>query len=273
LRWGLDLVQEFGAQIPPWYTGQCPLVESNRVILAPGGPEALLVAAELDTGKVRWRTPNPRGWKMTHSSIVPVDFAGRRMLVYCASGGVVGVDAADGRILWDTDAWKISIATIPCPVDLGGGRIFLTGGYNAGSMLIQLQEDGAAFRPEIVYRLKPGVFGATQHSPIFSQGHLFGVRADGRFVCLEPGAGKVVWTSEPGSNFGLGAFMMAGDLIFALNDSGKLSLIAADPAGYKPLASAKILKGPESWGPLALVSGRLIARDLNQMVCLDVAAH
>jgi outer membrane protein assembly factor BamB len=44
LRWGLDLVRQYGATVPPWYTGQCPLIDNGTIILAPGGPNALLMA-------------------------------------------------------------------------------------------------------------------------------------------------------------------------------------------------------------------------------------
>ena len=30
-------------------------------------------------------------------------------------------------------------------------------------------------------------------------------------------------------------------------------------------------KGKEAWGPMALVAGRLIVRDMTRMTCLDVA--
>jgi len=203
---------------------------------------------------------------------MPVDFAGKRMFVYCASGGVLGVSAEDGAILWDTTDWKISIATVPCPLDLGQGRIFLTGGYNAGSLILQLKEDGDRITPEVALRLKPEVFGAPQHTPIFHDGHLFGVRADGRFVCLGLD-GKVIWASEPGSKFGLGSFIMVNNLIFALNDIGTLHLIEGTPSAYHLLAQAKVLEGPESWAPMAFADGRLLARDLHQMVCLDVENH
>jgi outer membrane protein assembly factor BamB len=272
LRWSIDMVRDYGATVPPWYTGQCPLVDGERVILAPTGTNSLVLAVDILSGKVLWRTPNPRGWKMTHSSVMPVEFAGKRMFVYCASGGVVGVSAEDGAILWDTTDWKISIATVPCPLDLGQGRIFLTGGYSAGSMLLQLKEVGERITPEVALRLKAEVFGATQHAPIFHDGHLFGVRADGRFVCLGLD-GKVVWTSEPGSNFGLGSFIMVNDVIFALNDGGTLHLIEATPSAYRPLTKARVLEGPESWAPMAFADGRLIARDLHRMVCLDVAGR
>lgn len=153
LRWAIDRVKDYGTTVPPWYTGQCPLLDGNRVILAPGGTNTFLMAVDLSSGQVLWRTPNPRAWKMTHSSVMPVDVAGRRMFVYCASGGVLGVSAQDGAILWDTTDWKISLATVPCPLDLGQGRIFLTGGYNAGSLVLQLKEDGPRLTAEIALRL------------------------------------------------------------------------------------------------------------------------
>ena len=269
LRWGMDLVRQYGATVPPWYAGQCPLLESNVVILAPGGPKALLLAMQAETGGVIWQTPNPRAWKMTHSSIMPMDCQGEHMYVYCANNGVVGVSARDGTLLWESPAWKISIATVPSPLILPAGRIFLSGGYNAGSLMLQVKKTEAGWQTQILFRLQPEVFGATQQSPVFYQDHIYGVRADGRLVCLDLD-GKLCWTSD-GPPFGLGPFLLADGLVFALNDSGLLRLIEATPEQYRSLAQAQVLKGRESWGPLALADGRLYARDLTRMVCLDVA--
>ena len=271
LRWGLNLVREFGATIPPWYTGQCPLVDGDAVILAPGGNEALFLAVDLATGKARWKTPNPRGWKMTHASIMPADFAGKRMYVYCASGGVAAVAAPDGQLLWETADWKISIATVPSPLVLPEGKIFLSGGYNAGSLMLQLTERDGAIVPKTLFRLPPEVFGATQHSPVFRDGLIYGIRANGHFVCLDL-AGKQQWSSGPAAQYGLGPFLIAGDIIYAMNDTGTLSVIEFSKEKFNLLAKAQVLKGRESWGPMALAGGRLIVRDLTRVVCLDVAA-
>lgn len=270
LRWGFDLVQEHGTTVPQWYAGQTPLIEGDRVILAPGGPDALVMAAGLATGKPIWRTPNPRGWKMTHASLTPMEFEGERFYVYCADKGVVAASAKDGSVLWETTDWKISIATVPSPVVIGGGRVFFSGGYNAGSLMLQLKKDGNRIVPTVAWRLGPEVFGATQHTPILHQDHLYGVRPDGKFTCLTLD-GKAVWVSSQGHQFGLGPFMIADGLIFAMNDSGLLRLIEASPARYNLLAQAQVLKGRESWGPLALAGGRLLARDFTRLVCLDVA--
>ena len=270
LRWGLNLVLTYGATIPPWYTGQCPLVDGDQVILAPGGAECLLVAVDLATGQPRWKTPNPRGWKMTHASVMPMEWAGRRMYLYCGSGGVAGVAAKDGKPLWDTTDWKISIATVPSPLVLPDGRIFLSGGYNAGAAMLQLVEQDGQIVPRTRFRLPPETFGATQHTPVWLDGRIYGIRANGHFVCLEPDKGKVVWSSGAGGNFGLGPFLVAPGLIFALNDSGVMSLFEASPEKFNLLARAQVLHGRESWGPMALAGSRLIVRDLTKVVCLEV---
>ena len=272
LRWGLDLVREYGATVPPWYAGQCPLIDNGAVILAPGGKETLLLACDAQTGAALWQTPNPHGWKMTHSSVTPMEFEGQRIYVYCANNGVVGVSAKDGSILWETTAWKISIATVPSPLILSDGRIFLSGGYNAGSLMLQLRKEGDRLVPRTLFKLEPEVFGATQHTPILWGNHLYGVRADGKFVCVTL-EGKPVWASAAGQQFGLGPFIMADGLLLAVNDGGLLRLIEATPEKYSLLAQAQVLKGRESWAPLALAGDRLIVRDLTRMVCLDVARH
>ena len=272
LLWTHDLVREYGTTVPQWYAGQCPLVDGDRLILAPAGTNALVAAIDMATGAEIWRSPNPNGWKMTHVSVVPMVLGTTKMYLYCGSGGVAGVSAADGSILWETPEWRISLATVPSPVVLDGGRVFLTGGYGAGSMLIQLKESEGKVAVETVYRLKPEVFGATQHSPAYYQGYLYGIRADGQFTCLDPGSGEVRWTSDPKIKFGLGPFVIADGLVLALTENGELHLMAATPNAFQPMASAKILDGHEAWGPLCIADGRLIARDLTTMVCVDLAA-
>jgi outer membrane protein assembly factor BamB len=269
LRWGLDMVRQFGTTVPPWYAGQCPLIDHGSLILAPAGPDVLMVALDPQNGQVLWQTPNPRGWKMTHSSITPIEFAGQRMYVYCASQGVVGVSAHDGSILWDSTDWKISIANVPSPVALEDGRIFLSGGYNAGSLMLQLTEESGRIQAKTAFRLDPEIFGATQQTPIYFNGHIYGIRPDGQFVCLSPD-GQIAWSSGHGQQFGLGPFLLAGDLVFAMNDSGTLTLLEATPEKFHRLAQAQVLHGRESWGPMSLAGTRLIVRDLTRMVCLEV---
>jgi outer membrane protein assembly factor BamB len=209
---------------------------------------------------------------MTHASIMRTEVGGEPQYVYCASGGVVGVSPRDGSILWETTAWKISIATVASPVPVPGDRLFLSGGYNAGSLMLRLQSSAEGLEPVVDYRLKPTEFGATQHTPILLGQHLYGIHPDGPLVCLDLD-GRTVWSSED-ANFGLGPFLVADGLILAADDQGTLTLAEATPVGFRPLAQAEVFTdGHEAWAPLALAANRLLLRELTRLVCLDVGAN
>jgi outer membrane protein assembly factor BamB len=276
-RWMLNLVREFGTVIPQWYAAQCPLIDNDRAIIAPAG-DVLVMAVNCATGEIVWKTPNPGKWVMTHSSITPMEFAGRRFYVYCGgstdAGGVVGVSATDGAVLWKTEEWKVR-TNAPSPVVVGEDRIFLTAGYGQydnGCAMLRLSEAAGGITAQVEFRHPTDVFGSMQHTPIYYNGHIYGVGMDKQLTCLDL-QGNVVWTSTSVNRFGSGPYTLADGLLYVLDDSGVLTLVDPSPAGYTQLARAKVLAGVESWGPIAVADGRLIVRDLTRMVCLDVAGQ
>jgi outer membrane protein assembly factor BamB len=271
-QWLIDLERDHGTRVPEWYTGQCPLIDQDRLIVAPGG-ESLLMAIDYKTGEVIWETPNPKGWNMTHVSVVPMEFEGRRSYVYCASDGIAGVAADDGSLLWETTAWKEINATSPSPVVLPDGKLFLSRGYGSGALMLRLVETDVGIEAQSVFELKPQQFSSEQQTPIFREGHLFGVRKIGAktMVCLDLD-GNEVWDSGS-DRFGLGPYLFADDLLFVLDDDGTLTAAEATVAGYKRLARHQVLPGGhDAWGPMAMVAGRLILRDMTRMICLDLRA-
>lgn len=273
LRWGIDLVKQYGATEPEWYAAQCPLIDDGKAILAPAG-SALMVAIDCASGKEVWRAENSRRWRMTHSSIVPATIAGVKMYVYCASGGVAAVEAATGKVLWLYDGWTVNMANSPSPVAVAGDRLFFSGGYNAGCMMLRVSRDQAGFSLQEVFRLPARDFGSEQQTPVLYGDRLYGVREDGQLVCLDT-SGKLLWTSGRGNRFGQngrGPYMIAGDKLLVLDgEGGKLSLVATASSGFRPLGQWRVLTGADPWAPMALAGGRLLVRDLTRMVCLDLA--
>lgn len=262
--WQADLVKSYGTKIPGWYAGQCPLIDEGRAIVAPGGG-ALMIAVDLASGRVLWQTPNPKKWQMTHASITPIRLGGKRVFVYPATGGVVGVDASNGKLLWEYPGWTVNTANVPSPVGVGDDRIFLTGGYGAGSLLLSVKNNS----PAQVWRIPQNVFGSHQHTPILADGHLFGVAMDGQFVCLDL-SGKRVWSSGHTATFGIGPYILAEGMFYILDDDGTLVLAEKSTSSWQELARAKVLNGPDAWAPMALAGGRLVCRDRDTMICLDV---
>ena len=277
-KWGLDLVGDFGAEEPLWFTAQHPLVHDGVVVIAPAG-DVLMMAVDIETGQVLWETPNPGGWKMSHSSIVPMVYGGKKMYIYAALGGMAGV-AADGpdagTILWQTRQWNHTVVA-PTPVPMDGGRIFVTAGYGVGSAIFQLTKNGQVFSIESIQEFDRSVFACEQQTPIYNDGILWTVmpRDAGalrqQVVAIDPDGGKLLHSGKE-ERFGLGPYMIAGDKFLVLNDDGELTMARARPGKWEVLARARVLDGRDAWAPMALAGGRLIVRDSKRMVCLDVAA-
>jgi len=277
IAWQKNLVQDFKATIPSWYAGQNPLLDGTRVVLATGG-DALAVAFDQATGKEIWRSPNPGKDVMSHSSLMIATIGGVKQYLYMTMNKVVGIGAADGQILWSIP-FTTKMAAVPSPLAIGDGRVFVTSGYEAGSMMIQVDKGASGFTAKKLYNLTSGQFNSEVHTPILYRNHLFAVgsKTRGRFMCVGLD-GKVAWQSpvasgDPGATrtFDLGGFVFADGMFFVVDgQTGMLRLIEANTTGYKELASAQVLSGEEVWGPLAISDHRLVLRDMNQMVCLQV---
>jgi outer membrane protein assembly factor BamB len=279
-RWGIDVAKEYLTEIPFWYTGQCPMIDNDVAILATGG-KALMIGVSCETGKKLWEVPNPDGWKMSHSSVMPFTFGGRKMYVYSAIGGLIGVsaDGADvGKVLWKTPAWNHSVIA-PSPVCMPDGKIFMTAGYGAGAMILQLKENNGNFTIGVLQEYLPR-FGLAceQQTPIYWQGHLFGVLPKdagslrNQFVCVDPAdCKKMVWTSGQTARFGLGPFFIADNKFFILDDEGTLTIIKPSTSKYIQLDQVKVIKdGVDAWAPLAIADGYLLLRDSKTMVCVNM---
>lgn len=274
--WTMNLPAQYGTVVPQWYAGQCPRIDDGAAILAPAGPEALLVAIDCASGQTRWTTPNAMNWDMTHSSIVRMTAAGQEMYVYCGSGGVAGVDPETGELLWTTAEWKIH-TTVPTPVPLGDGRLLCAGGYNAGAVILEIARAGAGgtglpFDAKVVEKFSPRVFGSDQQTPILYENHVYAVRPGGELTCMTPD-GKILWTSGRANVYGIGPYLIADGVLLVMNDSGRLTLVAAEPEGFTRLAEKAVLDGHDSWAPMALAGGRLLLRDLTTLMCIDLRAE
>lgn len=279
-RWGIDIAENYRSEVPFWYTGQCPLIDNNKAIIATGG-DALMIAVDCISGEILWTTPNPKGWKMSHSSVMPFEFEGQEMYVYSAIGGLVGISAEgenEGQIIWENKDWNHSVVA-PSPVCMPDGKIFLTAGYGAGSMMVQLSKENDTFKVEVLdeYTPKEGL-ACEQQTPVFFQGHLFGVLPKdagalrNQFVCVHPDRPReIVWSSGKDARFGLGPYFIADNKFYLLSDAAELTIIDPSISIYKQLGQATIIEdGHDAWAPLATADGYLVLRDSKKMVCIDM---
>lgn len=277
--WGIDLEKKYNSKAPDWYTGQCPVIENDTAIIGVGGT-VLAIGVNCNTGDILWETPNPKAWKMSHSSILPVTIHTKRMYVYAALGGMCGISGEGddaGKILWESTEWAPNVIA-PSPVLFDTNKIFMTAGYGAGGTVIQINKTNDGFDAATLLNYEPK-FGlaSEQQTPILYKDHLYGILPKdagfnrNQFVCFNVNNLETpVWQSGKTNRYGLGPYMIINDKILILNDEGTLSLIEASQKEFTLVSQMKVFDGHDAWGPFAFADGYLLLRDSKNLYCLDL---
>lgn len=284
LKWTINMMKDYGTQTMKelWYASQCPIIDGDAVVLAPCGKEVLMMGVELETGKVLWKTPNSKGYNLSHSSITPMTLNGKKSYVYCAERGkMVAVSAekgSEGTLLWDV-SWVDMQVMSPSPVILDDGHIFMTAGVGAGSVLVKVTEQGGKYDAKIVWKMSDkDTLACEQQTPIYYEKHLFALQplsGGGRreqLLCMNPfDKGKVVWESGNQKKFGYyEPTLLADGKIYVLGKDASLTMVKATSQKYEELGRCKLLEGKEPWAPIALAGNLMLLRDSKVMICIDV---
>lgn len=282
MKWSIDMKKRFGTEIPFWYTGQCPLIDNDVLVLVPAGKDTLMVGVDVATGKTLWGTPNTTGFKMSHSSVIPMTLGGTQTYVYIGVGGVCGISAEEGsrgHLLWSTDDWQPSVVA-PSPMQISQNQIFLVAGYGAGGALLQVDKSGASWNADIKdsYKANEGM-SSEQQTPINYQGTLITILPkDGggmreRLAMYRPGdLHHPIWTSAADERFGLGPYIVIDDKLFAFKEDGELYVYQLYTDSMTLLKKQRVMEeGVDAWGPMAYADGMLIVRDSKTIKCLKIA--
>ncbi len=271
--WKKNLLTDYGSKLPRWAVSQSPLFYRDTMLVAPLSREAGLVALDPATGRELWRS-EPLG-DLGYVSPTFVRIGGVEQALIQSSDGVYAVDASNGVSLWRY-RYRCRIP-IPMPTVVGADRLFITGGYDAGSDMVRVWRSPAGFAAEQLWRNEE--IGSHVQQPIVVGDHIYAVcntnTARDGMVCFAAEGGKVVWQTGSAPYLDKGCTLLTGDGLFYQIDgrTGELYVIEPSPAGFKALDKVEMLSGKEIWAPMALADGKLVIRDQSKMLCLDVRSR
>ncbi|MFO1094063.1 MAG: PQQ-binding-like beta-propeller repeat protein [Planctomycetaceae bacterium] len=261
--------------------GESPLVDGERLICSPGGPDAALVALNKGTGDgpaVRVPELGPAGREgMGFSSIVVTEIAGVRQYVQLTGRGLVGVDARNGRWLWGYNGISNDTANIPTPV-VRNDLVFAANGYNAGSVLLRIAPEAgqdphsANWHAEPVYVLKGGQF-QNHHGGVALVGDLiYGGHGsnNGLPTCLEFATGRIRW-KQRGPGVGSAAVVVADGCLYFRYQNGLVALLAPGEETFELRGTMQIPgAGGDSWSHPVVANGRMYLREQDTLWVYDV---
>ncbi|MEI7905311.1 MAG: PQQ-binding-like beta-propeller repeat protein [Candidatus Firestonebacteria bacterium] len=255
LVWNKDMVKDFGTRMLNWNLAQNPLIDGENVILAPAGRKVLMASVKLKDGAVEWTAENNNKSEITHGSITPMNYKGRKMYLYCASNGVYGISSNDGKEVFFYPGWTVKTSNIPAPLPVGEDKIFLTGGYRAGAVMLKLEGTSPVDVKE-AFRLEESLFGSRVQTPVLFKNMILANRESVEFVCIDL-EGKVKWTYSK-EKIGLCPFMVADGMMYIMTEKGRLLLADISESGIEIKSKASVVKGQQIWGPMAISNGKLL---------------
>lgn len=295
--WERSLTADFGGVVPMWSYRESPLIDGDRLICTPGGPEATMVALNKLTGETIWQSKLPeeaapadppaenrgrrRGFGPSsgaaYASAIAIDVEGQRQYVQLAAKTLLGVAAEDGKLLWRYDA-PANGATINCTTPVyHDGMVFAASAYGAGGGLAKLvkQADGSFIAEEVYFAKRM----QNHHGGmVVIDGALYGANGGnegGALLCLDFKTGDILWDERSKRRAPKGSIAFADGRIYYRVEDGPVLLIEPNRKEYVERGRFTQPDRSESpaWAHPVIANGKLYIRDQDQLLCYDVSAR
>lgn len=173
---------------------------------------------------------------------------------------LVGIDPADGKVLWEQEVEAFRGMNILTPVAVGDILFTSTYGGKTIGFKVATQPDGK-FTVNEVWRHKAQGYMTT---PVVVDGVAYTHLKSQRAMAIEVATGRELWTT--GESFGkYWSLVRQGERLLALDQRGELILFRASKEKFDVLDRRK-LTGGETWAHLAAADDQVFIRELNALV-------
>lgn len=235
---------------PRFFTSSSPIVADGLCVVQIGGEGSGGIATySMKDGEAKWK------WTAdgtAYASPVLTTLDGVKMLVAETDKDVVGLNLADGKLLW-----KIPFAVMgrgynaSTPL-VDGSTVFFSGsGRGTRAIKVEKTNDGFAAKP--LWDNKDN--SVMYNTPVVHKNLLFGLTSADNLFCINAETGKTAWTSPVKGTKGYGSIVNAGAVLFSLTPAGQLIVYEPSDQEFKEVASYKVGSSTYAY---PVISGRRI---------------
>jgi outer membrane protein assembly factor BamB len=268
--WAVDVLERFGATNITWALSECLLVDGPRVIVTPGGKEALMAALDKKSGRTVWTTRQSAGDRTSYASPILFRYGGRRIIASCSSAHGFGVDADSGELLWEVPLKNQYGANVATPV-YGSGSLFYVTPYSEHGRCYRLRTDQHTVFAEHVWT---SPIDTVTGGAVLVGDTLFaaGYRRSKWWIGIDWRTGDTKCELKALTT---GAALYADGRLYCLDERGTVGLLKPgsgrlDVVGRFRLSDRRVR---DAWAHPVLLDGRLYLRYHDTLWCYDVKGH
>ena len=263
VAWTVNVIRDFGGQNITWGLSESPLIVGDRIIVSPGGPGSSVVALNKADGKLIWKTEADRAG---YSSAVLHELGGISEAIVFTGQRALGVNIANGRVLWSYDRVANRVANIATPI-VRGDHVFLSSDYGTGAALLRLTAAGGGITAQEVYFTRE--MRNHHASSVLVGDHLYGF-SSAILTAMRFDNGEVAWRDR---SVGKGSLVHADDRLYLFSERGVVALAEASPEAYKEHGRFSLETGSlPTWSHPVVSNGKLFLRDQDTIYAYDVRA-
>lgn len=263
LKWSKDLFKELGGEQIQWGVTETVVIDGDRLYITPGGKQHNVVALNRMNGQLIWSS-KAKGEKSAYCTPLLVKLPNRTLLVTHTESHVIGVDAADGKLLWSQHHPNRYSVHSNTPL-YHNGAIFYFSGYGQGGGLLKLSDDGAAASQQWFSKTMDNRIGGA----VAVDGYIYGSGDNNRFwMCLDWNTGEIKYQAKGLAN---GTVIYADGMLYGYTDRGELFLAPASPEGLKVVSQTKVELGTnQHWAHPVISNGHLFVRHGNTLIVYKI---
>uniref|UniRef100_UPI003217EE8B outer membrane protein assembly factor BamB family protein n=1 Tax=uncultured Draconibacterium sp. TaxID=1573823 RepID=UPI003217EE8B len=262
-KWTKEAFEDFDGENIRWGVTETVVVDGDLVFITPGGKKNNIVALNRFTGDLVWSSPG-KGEPSAYCTPLLVELPARKLLVTHTADHIIGVDAKNGKLLWDyphTNRWQVHANT---PI-FYNGDLFCFSGYGKGGVKLNLSDDGSSvekawFKAELDNRIG---------GMVVVDGYLYGSGDNAReWRCVDWETGEEKYADK---SIGKGVVIYADGMLYCYSERGELALVKATPEAFTIVSKTKVeLGSAQHWAHPVVNNGRLFVHHGDALIVYKI---
>lgn len=279
ILWSLKASETYKGTFGPWGIAESLIIDGDKLYFTVGGPETMTIALNKNNGKLIWKSESLND-RPGYVSPILITYAGKKLLVNVSASYIFAVDPTAGKIIWKIKHLDINsqksfavwddAPAIKCVTPVySDGKIYVTGGYDHGGIMLNLTEGGknatVAWTDDVLDVHHGGV--------VLLNGYIYGSNwlsnNDGNWCCIDWKTGKKKYEEHWKCK---GSIISAEGLLYIYDErSGNVGLVKANPEKFDLISSFRISKGSGPyWAHPAIHNGKLYIRHGKALMAYNI---